>query len=132
MIPAAMVVLAFAPMLETRTFLRLATAEMARAIATTDGDEALAFERIADMAANNAIDPARVQVSLCGGPESSLGGAPASTCLNVDGVLERGTYVTVSMSAAVDVVPIFTDTVTLDIGHEHAELIDLYRSIPQP
>lgn len=132
MVPMAMIVLSFAPLLEARTFVRLATAEMARTIAITDGDELLAYQAIRDMAANNNIDPDRIEIALCGGAESSLSSAPVSSCTDADGLLERGTYVTVFMRATVDVVPLFTGGFTTSTGHEHAELVDQYRSIAQP
>lgn len=132
MVPMAMIVLSFAPLLEARTFIRLASAELARTVAVTDGDETLAFSSVRDMASNNNIDPGAVRVSLCGGSEGRLSDAPASTCLSPVGVLERGTYVTVFMSVTVDVVPLFIDGFTLTTGYEHAELVDQYRSITQP
>lgn len=132
MVPMAMIVLSFAPLLEARTFVRLATAEMARTIAITDGDELLAYQAIRDMAANNNIDPDRIEVALCGGAESSLSSSPASSCTDSDGVLSRGSYVTVFMRATVDVVPLFTGGFATSTGYEHAELVDQYRSIPQP
>lgn len=132
MVPMAMIVLSFAPLLEARTFIRLASAELARTVAVTDGDENLAFSSVRDMASNNNIDPSAVSVSLCGGSEAQLSDSPASTCLNPLGVLERGTYVTVFMRVTVDVVPLFTDGITIATGYEHAELVDQYRSIAQP
>ena len=132
MVPMAMIVLSFAPLLEARTFVRLASSELARTVAITDGDELLAYEAIRAMAVNNNVDPARVDVALCGGSESVLSSTPRSTCTNVDGLLERGTYVTVFMRVTVDVVPLFIDAFTISTGYEHAELVDLYRSIPQP
>lgn len=132
MVPMAMLVLSFAPMLEARSVIRLASAEMARYIATTDGDEAGAVDRIETMLINNGFDPERAVVSLCGGPESVVSSGLASTCLDVDGVLVRGTYIDVVISLSVDVAPIFTDGVTLQTAYRHAELVDLYRSIPQP
>ena len=132
MVPMAMIVLSFAPLLEARTFVRLASAEMARTIAITDGDELVAYQAIRDMAVNNNIDPARVDVALCGGAEFSLSSAPASTCTDPDGLLTRGTYVTVFMRVTVDIVPLFTGGFTASTGYEHAEFVDQYRSIPQP
>ena len=132
MVPMAMIVLSFAPLLEARTFVRLATAEMARTIAITDGDELLAYQAIRDMAANNNIDPTRIEVALCGGTASSLSSAPASSCTDPDGLLTRGTYVAVFMRVTVDVVPLFTGGFTMSSGYEHAEFVDQYRSIPQP
>lgn len=132
MVPMAMIVLSFAPLLEARTFVRLASAEMARMIAISDGDELVARQAIRDMAANNNIDPARIDVALCGGAESTLSSAPASTCTDPDGLLTRGTYVTVFMRVTVDVVPLFVNGFTMSTGYEHAELVDQYRSIPQP
>lgn len=132
MVPMAMIVLSFAPLLEARTFVRLASAEMARTIAISDGDELVARQAIRDMAANNNIDPARIDVALCGGAESALSSAPASTCTDPDGLLTRGTYVTVFMRVTVDVVPLFVNGFTMSTGYEHAELVDQYRSIPQP
>jgi hypothetical protein len=132
MIPMAMIVLSFAPLLEARTFVRLASAEMARTIAITDGDELLAYQAVRDMAVNNNIDPSRVEVALCGGSEGSLSVGPRSSCTDPDGLLTRGTYVRVFMRVTVDVVPVFTDGFTASTGYAHAELVDLYRSIPQP
>ena len=43
MVPMAMIVLSFAPLLEARTFVRLASAELARTVAITDGDEVTAY-----------------------------------------------------------------------------------------
>jgi hypothetical protein len=132
MVPMAMIVLSFAPLLEARTFVRLASAEMARTIAITDGDEMLAYQTIRDMAVNNNIDPSRIQVALCGGSEGVLTDTPRSSCTDVNGLLSRGTYVSVFMRATVDVVPVFTGGFSASTGYEHAELIDQYRSIPQP
>lgn len=132
MVPMAMIVLSFAPLLEARTFVRLASAEMARTIAITDGDEVVAHQVIRDMALNNNIDPSRIDVALCAGTESSLSSALASSCSDPDGLLSRGTYVTVFMRATVDVMPLFTGGFTMSTGYEHAEFVDQYRSIPQP
>lgn len=132
MVPMAMIVLSFAPLLEARTFVRLASAEMARTIAITDGDELFAYQAIRDMAVNNNIDPSRVEVALCGGSEGSLVADPQSSCTDPAGLLTRGTYVSVFMRVNVDVVPLFTDGFAASTGYEHAELVDQYRSIPQP
>ena len=131
MVPMAMIVLSFAPLLEARTFVRLASAEMARAIAITDGDELLAYQAIRDMAENNNIDPARIEVALCGGREGALAGAPRSTCVDTNGLLSRGSYVSVFMRVTVDVIPLFADGFSASTGYEHAELVDQYRSVPQ-
>ena len=132
MVPMAMIVLSFAPLLEARTFVRLASAEMARTIAITDGDELLAYQAIRDMATNNNIDPSRIEVALCGGAEGSLASGPQSSCTDANGLLSRGTYVSVFMRVTVDVVPLFVDGFSASTGYEHAELVDQYRSIPQP
>lgn len=132
MVPMAMVVLSFAPLLEARTFVRLASAELARTVAITDGNEPLAYQSIRDMAANNGLDPARIDVALCGGDEASLVDDPRSSCVTLDGVLERGTYVTVFMRVTVDVVPLFTQGFSMSAGYSHAEFVDQYRSIRQP
>lgn len=132
MVPMAMIVLSFAPLLEARTFVRLAASEMARTIAITDGDELVAYQAIRDMASNNNIDPARIEVALCGGAEGSLTAAPRSTCTDPSGLLSRGTYISVFMRVTVDVVPLFVDGFSVSTGYEHAELVDQYRSIPQP
>ena len=132
MVPMAMIVLSFAPLLEARTFVRLASSELARTVAVTDGDETVAFSTVRSMATNNNIAPETVSVALCGGVESSLSEVPTSTCLNSLGTLERGTYVTVFMRVSVDVVPFFTRSFSLSTAYEHAELVDQYRSIAQP
>lgn len=132
MIPMAMLVLSFAPLLEARSFVRIASSEMARVIATTDGDEVGAERWIARMAANNGFEPGAIDVVLCGGTESALGSGLTSSCLSDTGVLTRGQYVTVFMRVTVDVTPLFTGGFTASTGYEHAELVDLYRSIPQP
>lgn len=132
MVPMAMIVLSFAPLLEARTFVRLASAEMARTIAITDGDELLAYQTVRDMAVNNNIDPSMVEVALCGGSEGALAGVPRSSCADSDGLLARGTYVSVFMRITVKVVPLYTDRFTISTGYEHAELVDQYRSIAQP
>ena len=132
MVPMAMVVLSFAPLLEARSFIRLASSEMARSIATSDGDEAAAIARIETMAVNNGFDPSRITFALCEGNETSLMAGAGSSCTNDDGVLVRGSYVEVFMQMSVDVTPIFTDGLTVQTAHIHSELVDLYRSIPQP
>lgn len=132
MIPMAMVVLSFAPLLEARTFARLASAELARSIVVGDGDEIAAVEGLESMIRNNRFDPSDVSIALCGGMPSPITEPLASTCLNDRGVLERGQYVTVGLSLRVDVVSMYDDGFTLETSHEHAELVDLYRSIPQP
>lgn len=132
MVPMAMLVLSFAPLLEARTFVRLATAELARSIVVSDGDEMAAVDRLEAMIWNNAFDPSHVTISLCGGSATPITEPLASTCLDHRGVLERGQYVAVRLTLEVDVVPIFDDGFTVAASHEHAELVDLYRSIPQP
>lgn len=132
MVPMAMLVLSFAPLLEARTFVRLASAELARSIVISDGDEVAAVGALESMIWNNRFDPADVMIALCGGNASPVTEPLASTCLNDRDVLERGQYVTVALSLRVDVVQMFDGGLTLEASHEHAELVDLYRSIPQP
>ena len=132
LIPMAMVVLSFAPLLEARTFIRQAAADTARQIASGVTEEARALDALEVVAVNNGVDPARLWISLCGGARSPLMSEAASTCVNGDAVLERGQYVTVEIVVEVDVVPIFVHGITVKTSHRHAELVDLYRSIPQP
>lgn len=131
LVPMAMVVLSFAPLLASRSFVRAAAADTARQIASGVASEVEAVDALTVSAANNRIDPDRLWVSLCDGPRSSLSSTLASTCTE-DGVLERGRLVTVEIGTEVGVAPIFLRTLTFQTAHRHAELVDLYRSIPQP
>lgn len=130
MVPVTFLVLSFGPWMEHRTFARLAAAEAARLVVTTNGDETAAIDRIVGLAAGSGIDPAGVRIAFCGGEPSPLEGPALSTCVP-GGDLVRGGTVTVEIAADVPLVVTPYGPVGIrTTAYRHAESIDLYRSIP--
>ena len=128
LVPMALVVLSFAPLLEARASARSGAIAATRAIVLT-GDEGAALSEAARTLARNGHE--QVVVSLCGGAPGPIA-EPASTCLGADGLLARGQVVSVELTVRIDVLPAIGLPTTVEAIHEHAELVDLYRSIPRP
>ena len=129
LVPMALVVLSFAPLLEARASARSGAIAAARTIVVTGGDERAVLAEIERMLARDGHEA--VLVSLCDGPDALID-APASSCLGPDGVLDRGQVVSVALTVRVEVLPVIGESMTMDARHHHAELVDLYRSIPRP
>lgn len=134
LVPCMLLALSFGPWLERRSFARLAVAETARAVIVGEGGEVAAAARVAEMAANNGIDPASVTLSFCFGPPAPVTGPPASTC----GPLERGGRVAATVGVEVPVLRLPFRRATgewVELGGilveaSHVEAVDLYRSLP--
>lgn len=134
LVPCLLLALSFGPWLERRSFVRLAAAETARAVIVADGGEAVVVARLAEMAANNGIDPAAVLVSLCGGTPAPVAGPLASSC----GPLVRGGRVTASVAVEVPVLRLpfrraagdWVEIGGILLEATHTEAVDLYRSLP--
>ena len=130
LIPMTLLALSFGPTLERRAFVRSASAETARYIVLSEGDEVGALDRLREMALNNGVRPAEVSVSLCGGAMSRLPEPVASSCVEADRI-GRGAVVVVRLEVDVPVIPgPRVDNAIVRVGYEHAEVADLYRSIP--
>ncbi len=126
LVPLALLVLSFGPWLEHRTFVRLAAAEAARLVVTTNGDEGAAVDRVAALAEGSGISPEAVRIAFCGGAPASLA-APEVGC----GDLVRGGVV--SVEVAVDVALVATPYGPVGIretAYRHTESVDPFRSIP--
>jgi len=128
LVPLAALVLSFGPWLEHRTFVRLAAAEAARLVVTTNGDESAARARIAGLASGSGIEEHGVSVSFCGGDRTPLGAAPAGSCGER---VPRGGTVTVEVAVAVPlVVTPYGPLAVREAAYRHTEPVDPYRSIP--
>jgi hypothetical protein len=80
LIPAALAVLSFGPWIERRTFVRLAAAEVSRAVVLADGSADVAMSQVAAMAANHGLDLGTVRVGVCGAAPVPLSAGGASAC----------------------------------------------------
>jgi hypothetical protein len=130
LIPMALLALSFGPTLERRSFVRSASAETARYIVLTEGNEVAALDRLREVAMNNGIRPSEMTVSLCRGPMTRLSEPPRSTCSGPDGI-GRGALVEVRLEVDVIVFPVpRIEGALIRVGYRHIEIADLYRSIP--
>lgn len=130
LVPIALLVLSFGPWMEHRTFVRLAAAEAARLVVTTNGDEEAAVHRIAGMAEAGGIAPESVRMAFCDGDPAPVTATITSSCL-VAGSIVRGGTVTVQVWA--DVPTVVTPYGPIGIrtaSYRHTEAVDLYRSMP--
>jgi len=113
-LPAVVLVLAFSPWLEAKTFARSAAAEGARAAVLADADPAEAgIAAVQPMAEARGYD---AEIVMCGGGPCSL---------------ERGSYITVEVT--IDVPLILTpwgEVGGIPVSAFHAEPVDAYRSLP--
>ncbi len=126
-------VLAFGPLLERRSFVRLAAREAARHYVVNDGSSPAPL--VEAMAATYRIDG--VRLGLCGADPVTVrdGWNGADACPPLEDVadLVAGGGVTATVEADV---PLFTlpweDTAVggMTIGASHTEYVDLYRSFP--
>lgn len=114
-IPAVVAVLSFAPWLEARAFVRAAAAEAARSAVLATGDPAQAGAGVVgDLAASRGVEG--VSVEMCGG----------TAC-----VLERGGYVSASVSVVIPLVSTpWGEVGGITVEAVHSEPVDLYRSLP--
>lgn len=123
LLPVAMAVLAFGPWSERRVFAEAAAAEAARAavieLNTTSGSLV-----VSDMAANHGLDDGLVRLGWCGREPTGVS-SDGSDCS-----FERGTQVTAEVLVWVPLVATpWGEVGGLWVGAEHAEPIDLYRSL---
>ncbi len=126
LVPAVLLVLSFGPWLERYGFVRLASAEAARAVVLSDGDAAAARAVVEDVARGHGIDPAVVAVGVCSEPRP-LTAAGGWGC----GPLVRGGTVAVVVAVRVPVLSTpFGEIGGIEIRHRRVEPVDLYRSLP--
>ncbi len=126
LVPAVLLVMSFGPWLERRSFVRLASAEAARAVVLSGGDGEAALGVVAALAVGYGIDPDDVTVGLCGDPVG-LAEAAGRGC----GRPVRGGTVDVVVGVRVPLVATpFGGVGGVEIEHRHTEVIDLYRSLP--
>ncbi len=134
LVPIVLMVLAFGPMLERRSFVRLASGEIARAYITSNGDHQAALTVISGLAETYRIGPNDIRVGMCGAEPRPLAEGGATDC----GPLANGQIVSVEV---VVLVPVFTlpwrngagDPVRVggtEIGDTDYQMVDLYRSLP--
>jgi len=123
LLPVAVVVLAFGPWSETRVTANVMAAEAARA-AVLELDQTAGNRAVIDLASDYGLPPTEVRIGWCGAAPGPLQ-APSGSCPAL-----RGTAVTVE-------VEVWTPTFNtpwgpiggLWVSGEHAEPIDLYRSL---
>jgi hypothetical protein len=127
LLPAALLVLSFGPWLERRTLVRSVAAEAARLEVLSDGDEIAVSRLVAGWAERNGIDPAGLEVALCGGPASPADRPLRSTCLP----LRRSEVVAVEVRTVVPVVRTpFGDVGGVTVSATAVEVVDRHRSLP--
>ena len=119
LLPAALLVLSFAPWLQTRIMVRAAAAEAARSVVLAEpagSGEPSARRLVEQMATNAGLAAEAVEVWFCEG-----------TCSPV----ERGDTVTVRVVAPVALIETpFGSVGGLSVSAVHSESVDLYRSLP--
>lgn len=124
LVPAALAVLSFGPWLERQVVARAAAAEGARA-AVVELDHSAGVEMVRRVASGHGLGAELVRLGWCGSPPGGLD-QPAGLC-----PLTRGSIV----EATVEIwVPLF-ETPWGPVGGlwvvaNHAEPVDLYRSLP--
>lgn len=132
MVPIAMLVLSFGPILERRNFVRLAAAEASRAVVLSDGQFEDAMLQVAAMAAGHGYEAEEVRVGLCGSqpvPVSNGGSSACPMTLQRDGMVEA----TVEMDLPLVVLPFTGEGGRVSVGgrrisSSHSSFVDLYRS----
>lgn len=130
MIPMALIALSFGPVLEMRSFVRQAAAEISRSFVISDGDVATAMTQVAIMAVNHGFEPSEVRVGLCGAVPVPVSSGGASAC---PVPLQRRDVVTarVEMDVPLITVPGLGATIETSgpVSAEHRSLVDWYRSV---
>jgi hypothetical protein len=126
LIPAVIAVLAFAPWLESRQFVRSAAAEAARAVVVAEGDPSSAGSVVvAELASARGYEAGSVEVVLCGSPPVRAG-EMAAGCR-----LARDELVIVTVSTGVPLVRTpWGEVGSVTVEATHAEPVDAYRSLP--
>ena len=126
LIPAVITVLAFAPWLERRQFVRSAAAEAARALVVAAEDPSSAGSAIvAELATARGYEAESVEVVLCGAPPVRAGEAGSGCRLDRDELV----VVTVRTGVPLVVTP-WGDVGSVTVEATHAEPVDAYRSLP--
>jgi hypothetical protein len=121
LLPAALAMLSFGPWAERSVVAESAAAEGARA-AVLSLSTAAGSESVAQMAANFGIPADQVRHGWCGSSAAQGGTGECS--------FERGEGVTLTVEVWVPLIPTpWGDIGGLWIGADHAEPLDLYRSL---
>ncbi len=131
LVPAALLVLSFAPWVERQSLARVTAREAARTVALADTaplGEAAARELAGRIARNHGVAPEDVRVAFCAPPGASAEVKAQSTCAP----LRRGGRVVVEVQVRL---PLVTIPGLSGVGEHwwatsHVEQIDLYRSLP--
>lgn len=123
MLPVALVVTGFGPWSETRVLAESTAAEAARAVAL-ELDHSAGVEVVVATAVNGGVELAAVRLGWCGqstGPvESPAGSCPLTRGSTVEAVVEIWTPLFETPWGAIG---------GLWVGANHAEPVDLYRSL---
>jgi len=123
-LPVALVVMAFAPWSERRVLAEAASAEAARA-AVLRLDHSVGADVVAAMVAGHGLAGDQVRLGWCGGTPGPLS-SPGGGCS-----LGRGTVVAATVQVWVPLVMTPWGGIGgLWVTGEHAEPVDLYRSLP--
>jgi hypothetical protein len=121
LVPVAILVLSFAPLLERRTLARSLAVEIARSIVISDGQVGPGLERMLWQAEVSGVGPEEVRVAVCG-----------DQLREVVDVTGRCSIVgpTVEVSVEVAVEPNLLPGGPMSVTYTHREPVDPYRSRP--
>ncbi len=119
LVPVAMLVLSFGPMLERRTLARSFAVEVARSIVISDGQVGPGLERMLWQAKAAGVGSGEIQVAVCGDPLREAADV-AGWCSIV------GPTVQVSVRVAVE--PALLPGGPNSVTYTHREPVDPYRS----
>jgi hypothetical protein len=120
LVPVALLVLSFGPVLERRAVVRSMAVDVARTIVFTDGDASGALERLAWRLGEPGVADAELHVGICGSPALPLDEVPTRCDVDRLGIVE----VTVTMRVDVRLLP----GGPASVSYTHTEPLDPYRS----
>jgi hypothetical protein len=120
LVPVALLVLSFGPMLERRAVVRSMAVDVARTIVFTDGDASGALERLAWRLGEPGVAAAELHVGICGSPPLPLDEVPTRCDLDRLDIVE----VAVTMGVDVRLLP----GGPTSVSYTHTEPVDPYRS----
>lgn len=122
LVPMALTVLSFGPMLERRNLVRALAPEAARTVILANGSVEPAVRLILADAAALGIGPDGVRVGVCG---------TTGRLLEVEGrcAVERGGHVEVTVEVPVPVLP-WWPAGPSRVAYTHREPVEPYRSVP--
>jgi hypothetical protein len=121
LVPVAILVLSFAPLLERRTLARSLAVEIARSIVISDGQVGPGLERMLWQAEVSGVDPEEVRVAVCGDQLREVVDV-TGRCSIVGPTVE----VSVEVAVELNLLPGGPTSVT----YTHREPVDPYRSRP--